>query len=75
MSMTQYCAGGLLRWVDYGFRSAKTLSAERDGMVRKAAIDGPPGARWAWAIDLFSKAHELAIDRARVFGCKVFPSG
>ena len=27
-SFTQYCAGGLLRWVDCGFRTVKTLEAE-----------------------------------------------
>lgn len=28
MSMTQYCAGSLLRWVECGFRTVKTLEAE-----------------------------------------------
>ena len=26
-SITQYCAGGLLRWVAYGFQSVKSLSS------------------------------------------------
>lgn len=63
-SITQYCAGGLLRWVEYDFRSAKTLMAEKGGPERREAIDR---GRWQWALGLFSKAVDLANDRLQVF--------
>lgn len=59
--MTQYVAGGLIRWVDYGFKSAKSLLAEKDGKERRALIDGPEGSRWQWAVSLFSKVAELTV--------------
>lgn len=59
MSITQYCSGGLLRWVAYGFKTVKTLLAEPGGADRKREIDGPPGARWAWALGLFSTLDQL----------------
>ncbi|KAJ7510737.1 hypothetical protein B0H11DRAFT_1701179 [Mycena galericulata] len=63
-SMTQYAAGGLFRWVTYGFRSAKSLLAQPGGREARDAFDGTPGSRWRWAVDLFSKYDELAADRA-----------
>lgn len=69
-SMTQYCPGGLLRWVAYGFRSRKSLMAEPGGAARQEEIDGPPGARWQWALSLFSKGAELVSDRLAIFGPK-----
>lgn len=59
MSITQYCPGGLLRWVEYGFRSCKSLLQEYQGAAKKAEIDGPPGSRCTWALGLFSKLGEL----------------
>lgn len=59
MSVTQYCSGGLLRWVAYGFRSAKSLLAEPKGAAKKEEIDGPAGSRWKWALSLFSTLEEL----------------
>ncbi|KAJ7449703.1 hypothetical protein B0H11DRAFT_1743498 [Mycena galericulata] len=69
-SMTQYCAGGLFRWVKYGFKSAKALLAQTGGKVLREAYDGVPGSRWQSALDLFSKLDEIAIDRQKVFGEK-----
>lgn len=66
-SMTQYCAGGLFRWVDYGFKSAKTLLSEKGGKEKKRQIDGKHGERWKYSLDLFSKIGELDHDRKRVF--------
>lgn len=63
-SITQYAAGGLFRWAAYGFQSAKSLLAQKDGKEARAAFDGVPGSRWRWALDLFSKCDELAADRA-----------
>ncbi|KAJ7017670.1 hypothetical protein C8F04DRAFT_1214960 [Mycena alexandri] len=67
-SITQYAAGGLFRWAAYGYQSAKTLSATKEGRAVKAAFDGKPGARWEWAMGLFSKVDELDADRVTVFG-------
>lgn len=58
-SITQYCAGGLLRWVDCGFRSVKAVLAQPAGKKALEEIDGPPGARWKWALDMFSNVSEL----------------
>lgn len=33
VSLTQYCSGGLLRWVAYGFTSIKKLMSERGGAM------------------------------------------
>ncbi|KAJ7434263.1 hypothetical protein B0H11DRAFT_2258567 [Mycena galericulata] len=65
-SMTQYCAGGLFRWVKYGFKSAKALLAQTGGKVLREAYDGVPGSRWQSALDLFSKLDEIAIDRQKL---------
>ncbi|KAJ7033052.1 hypothetical protein C8F04DRAFT_1261393 [Mycena alexandri] len=70
-SITQYAAGGLFRWAGYGYHSAKALSATEEGRKVKAAADGEPGARWEWAMGLFSKLNKLDADRAEVFGSRV----
>ncbi|KAJ7439022.1 hypothetical protein B0H11DRAFT_2254143 [Mycena galericulata] len=62
-SFTQYAAGGLFRWVAYGYQSAKSLLATRGGKEAKDGFDGVPGERWRWALDLFSKYEELDGDR------------
>ncbi|KAJ7716374.1 hypothetical protein B0H16DRAFT_1741301 [Mycena metata] len=67
-SITQYAAGGLFRWAAYGYQSAKALAETEEGRAAKAAFDGEPGARWEWAMGLFSKVDELGADRASVFG-------
>lgn len=66
-SMTQYCAGGLFRWVDYGFKSAKNLISEKGGEDKKKQIDGKEGERWKRSLNLFSRIGELTADRRRVF--------
>ncbi|KAJ7076282.1 hypothetical protein B0H15DRAFT_955806 [Mycena belliarum] len=68
-SITQYAAGGLFRWVTYGFQSLKSLLAQKGGSELRASFDGEPGSRWKWALDLFSKVDQLGADRADVF-CK-----
>lgn len=68
MSMTQYVAGGLIRWVDYGFRSAKSLLSEPMGNQRRREIDGADGARWSWAVGMFSTVASLAVDRRMLSG-------
>ncbi|KAJ6527047.1 hypothetical protein B0H19DRAFT_970015 [Mycena capillaripes] len=63
LSFTQYAAGGLFRWVKYGFRTAKSVLATTGGAQLVAAFDGVLGSRWQWALDLFSKHEELEDDR------------
>ncbi|KAJ7127928.1 hypothetical protein C8R44DRAFT_616591, partial [Mycena epipterygia] len=70
-SITQYAAGGLFRWVKYGFKTAKQLLAQKDGRQLKATLDGAPGERARWGLGLFSKVSDLAADHAATFGQKV----
>ncbi|KAJ2921681.1 hypothetical protein H1R20_g15413, partial [Candolleomyces eurysporus] len=57
ISMTQYTAGGVVRWVDYGFRSSKEYQANRSSS-RSSSMDG--GNRWAESLDLYSKYSEFS---------------
>ena len=55
LSMTQYCAGGLIRWVDYGFQSVKSLLAKRmDGSSRQQLM-APLGRSGGWHSIFFQK--------------------
>jgi hypothetical protein len=72
MSITQYCAGGLFRWVDYGFQTGKKLASTPAGKAKKKEIDGMLEARTAAALDLFSTVDSLPSDRAHIFGRRVF---
>ncbi|KAJ6463597.1 hypothetical protein C8R47DRAFT_992566 [Mycena vitilis] len=67
-SITQFAAGGLFRWVAYGFQTAKSLLSQQGGGAIRDSFDGVPGSRWRWALGLFSKVDELEADRAAVFG-------
>ncbi|TFK63215.1 hypothetical protein BDN72DRAFT_803478 [Pluteus cervinus] len=58
-SMTQYCAGGLLRWVAYGFQSARSLSTTPLGPEFIKKIEGEPGERWKRLLNSFSTWTEL----------------
>jgi hypothetical protein len=61
-SFTQYCPGGLFRWVAYGFKQVKTSpDAER------MAFEHSHEERCKRAVDLFSKLGELENDRKCVF--------
>ncbi|KAJ7589741.1 hypothetical protein C8J56DRAFT_783978, partial [Mycena floridula] len=64
-SMTQYCAGGLLRWVEYGMKSAKSLEAEPGGHAKRAMLDED---RWKWALGLWSMADTILDDYKAIFG-------
>jgi hypothetical protein len=66
-SMTQYAAGALFRWAAYGYQTAKSLLSKPGGAEAKRRLDGEPGARWEWALSLFSKHDELEADRAAAF--------
>lgn len=60
-SFTQYCAGGLMRWVEYGFRSVKDSPAE---LVER--IDARAGLRWKEALLRFSDLNDLNRDREKL---------
>ncbi|KAJ7075023.1 hypothetical protein B0H15DRAFT_792336 [Mycena belliarum] len=66
-SITQYAAGGLFRFVQYGMKTAKELMAQEGGASMKSMVDGAPGERAQWGVDLFSKEDELAADHAAMF--------
>ncbi|TFY81402.1 hypothetical protein EWM64_g2601 [Hericium alpestre] len=57
-SMTQYCPGGLLRWVRHGLRPASLLSK-----TKRAAIDEDHKAWWAEVLGWLSKYDKLEADR------------
>jgi hypothetical protein len=60
MSFTQYSAGGLIRWVEYGFRTEEKFKAEDKTGWKEAVLNR--GARAEWALNLFSKYNELEQD-------------
>ncbi|KAK7022235.1 hypothetical protein R3P38DRAFT_3317614 [Favolaschia claudopus] len=68
-SITQYAAGGLFRYVQYKFRTAKKVLTE-GGENLKRLFDGVPGERHAAGINLFSKPEELMADHMSCFGAK-----
>ncbi|KAG1855279.1 hypothetical protein F4604DRAFT_1932339 [Suillus subluteus] len=60
-SFTQYFAGGLIRWVRYGFRSLTELRVQDPHLKKK--LDKEDGERWRWGLSFFSKLTELEGDR------------
>ncbi|TFK61111.1 hypothetical protein BDN72DRAFT_778616, partial [Pluteus cervinus] len=69
-SLTQFCAGGLLRFVAHGFRTVTSIKeefGEKAGQAIVRAIDGEPGERWKRMLGLFSKFSELEMDRDKTF--------
>jgi len=67
LSIAQYAAGGLFRWVAYGFRSAKSLLKTKAGKALKKEIDMAAGERWREGLALFSTKDGLPTDVAEVF--------
>jgi hypothetical protein len=65
VSFTQYCAGGLFRWVEYGYRTLKTCAAKNPKL--KARLDERGQSRWKEALGRFSKVRMLHEDRIRAF--------
>lgn len=61
VSFTQYSAGGLFRFVEYGFQTWKQLTGG-DKRVEKALKD-KHAERWRNELKLFSKIDELESDR------------
>lgn len=62
LSIAQYAAGGLLRWVAYGFRSAKSLLKTNAGKRLKKKIDKGAGERWREGLAMFSTVKGLQAD-------------
>ncbi|KAI0027910.1 hypothetical protein K488DRAFT_60119 [Vararia minispora EC-137] len=60
-SFTQFCPGGLMRWVAYGCRPAKGLS-----MHQRARMDDEAKESWKQQLGRFSKVWDLDEDRAWV---------
>ncbi|KAF7796180.1 hypothetical protein EIP86_007354 [Pleurotus ostreatoroseus] len=65
LSMTQYAAGGLFRWVEYGYATWDDF-LEREP-VRAKAMKKSRATRWRKAVTRFSKLQELHEDRVKVF--------
>ncbi|KAF6747731.1 hypothetical protein DFP72DRAFT_821395, partial [Ephemerocybe angulata] len=62
MSMAQYAAGGLFRWVAYGFKAGTKLSSTGAGRAYKVAVDGTDDVRWNDGLGLYSKVASLGAD-------------
>ena len=63
-SVTLYTAGGLFRWVEYGFMTEKDLK-EKHPEKWAAELRGRKG-RWKRALDQFSTPYSLVDDRKAV---------
>ncbi|KAF8194572.1 hypothetical protein BJ912DRAFT_847793 [Pholiota molesta] len=70
-SFTQYCAGGIFRWVQYGFQTAASLVSSfptaAEGKAQKAKIDGDFASRKAAALGLFSTIESLPGDHEKIY--------
>ena len=63
-SFTQYAAGGLFRWVDYGFKTWKQLW-ESDRAHADRELENK-SKKWVEFLTLYSKVHELESDHLLV---------
>jgi hypothetical protein len=66
VSFTQYCSGGLFRYVAYGFQTMRDCAVRN--LKLKLKEDGKADKRWKDALGRFSKISELHVDRMKVFG-------
>ena len=67
LSIAQYAAGGLFRWVAYGFQSAKSILKTAAGKGLKNKIDKGAGERWREGLGMFSTVGGLQADAEGVF--------
>ena len=67
LSITQHTAGGLFRWVAYGFWSAKSLLKTAAGRQLKKKIDKDAGERWREGLAMFSTIGGLQADADEAF--------
>ncbi|KAF7797720.1 hypothetical protein EIP86_008920 [Pleurotus ostreatoroseus] len=63
-SFTQYAAGGLFRWVYYGFRTEKVLELDDEERLVHSTTSAPTRIREA--LGLFSTVNSLHRDRVRL---------
>ena len=61
MSVTQYAAGGLFRWVKYGFRNEETMKKEDQELAAKFELR--KATAWKDALHAFSTTTSLVSDR------------
>ena len=64
VSFTQYSAGGLSRWVHYGFKSWEAVQQQDPVLAAREKEEKP--IRWKTAIKAFSKVDQLHSDRVAV---------
>lgn len=64
-SLTQYAAGGLFRWVEYGFKTWDNFKEAEGARAAEAWADRPN--RWRRTVKMFSKYMNLRRDREEVF--------
>ncbi|TEB16194.1 hypothetical protein FA13DRAFT_1650831, partial [Coprinellus micaceus] len=62
MSVAQYCAGGIFRWVAYGCKTGTSLDATKAGKAQKLRANGGYEERWAEGLGLYSTADSWAND-------------
>ena len=67
LSIAQYAAGGIFRWVAYGFCSAKSLLKTNAGKLLKEQTDKEAGERWREGLGMFSTLDGLKADVEAVF--------
>ena len=67
LSIAQYAAGGLFRWVSYEFQSAKSLLKTAAGRQLKNKIDKDAGERWREGLAMFSTIGGLQADADEAF--------
>ena len=67
LSIAQYAAGGLFRWVSYGFQSAKSLLKTAAGRQLKNKINKDAGERWREGLAMFSTIGGLQADVDEAF--------
>lgn len=65
VSFTQFCAGGLIRWVRYGFQSMLSCAVTNPALKLKLELGA--AARWVRAAGRFSKVQQLHKDRMDAF--------
>ncbi|KAH9939736.1 uncharacterized protein BXZ73DRAFT_43518, partial [Epithele typhae] len=61
-SITQYLSGGLVRYVEMGFRNVN----EFETVAERICADAPPGVRWVEQVDRVSTPSSLVEDRKRM---------
>lgn len=58
-SFTQYCGGGLFRFVDYEFMTEAALKTKNP--AKHAEMQEKKAARWSFGLSCFSTLDELAL--------------